>query len=139
VEVDTGRALWIRDAVGSLSGILDEAEVEVMQACWRPTIKLEGRAREVGPLLGWTHTKGILLATGHDSWGISNSTASGKVVSELIFDGKALSADISSLDPRPYLGQGITSCQVEEDGDVDPRISLHGQERQRGHKNAKET
>lgn len=56
-----------------------------------------------GPLIGETGIRGLLIAAGHTCWGIQNSCATGKLMSEFIFDGKAISADIDELDPRNIL------------------------------------
>lgn len=93
----------ILDAVGSISKELDGGNIMARQACYRPIVVINGERQQTGPLLGETGIDGLLIATGHDSWGIHNSAATGKVMSEMIFDGKALSADISSLDPKRLL------------------------------------
>ena len=36
-------------------------------------------------------------------WGIQNGPGTGKLISEFVFDGQALSANIGSLDPRKVL------------------------------------
>lgn len=73
-------------------------EVIAKQACYLPSVSGGG-----GPLIGETGIKGLFLATGHTCWGIQNSCATGKLVSELVFDGKAKSANIAALDPRRVL------------------------------------
>ncbi|KAK9238124.1 FAD dependent oxidoreductase [Lipomyces kononenkoae] len=42
-------------------------------------------------------TKGVYICAGHGPWGITLSLGSGKVIAELIMDGKVRSADISQL------------------------------------------
>jgi len=91
-------AVDIIDYVGSISDELRDGEVLVKQACYLPSVS--GGA---GPLIGPTGIKGLLLATGHTCWGIQNSCATGKLISEFVFDGKAISARIDSLDPRRVL------------------------------------
>ncbi|KAL8732751.1 MAG: hypothetical protein Q9166_002532 [cf. Caloplaca sp. 2 TL-2023] len=91
----------IQRDVGSISQAFREGEVVTRQACYRPFVV--GRARDIGPLVGPTGVESLWLASGHDSWGISNGPGTGKVMSELILDGKASSADITSLDPRLML------------------------------------
>jgi glycine/D-amino acid oxidase-like deaminating enzyme len=54
-------------------------------------------------LIGETGIRGLLLAAGHTCWGIQNSCATGKLVSEFVFDGGPKSARIDSLDPRRVL------------------------------------
>ena len=88
--------------ISSISRAIREGEIVTRQACYRPIVV--GRAREIGPLVGPTGIGSVWLASGHDSWGISNGPGTGKVMSEMIFDSRASSADVSSLDPRLMLG-----------------------------------
>lgn len=99
VETDMGRCQDIIDHVSSISNELQDGIVTAKQACYLPTV--DGGAQ--GPLIGPTRVHGLLLAVGHSCWGIQNGPATGKLISEFIFDGKALSADIQSLDPRKVL------------------------------------
>jgi len=103
VDVDQESCQLIRRAAESLSSQLARREVLIEQACYRPVVNVPGRARSTGPLFGKTSVAGLILAAGHDQWGIQNSLATGKIISELVFDGKAISADISSLDPRKVI------------------------------------
>ncbi|KAJ5768958.1 hypothetical protein N7520_003517 [Penicillium odoratum] len=98
VEVDLERCQEIIDHVGSISDELRAGEVSVRQACYLPNVAGPG-----GPLVGPTHTKGLYLAAGHTCWGIQNGPGTGKLMSEFVFDGKAKSAKIASLDPRDQL------------------------------------
>ncbi|KAK9778607.1 putative FAD dependent oxidoreductase-like protein 2 [Seiridium cardinale] len=82
------------------------SEVLTRQACFRPLVKVQGRDPEIGPLLGPTAVKGLILAAGHNQWGIQNAPITGKLVSQLVFDGKAVSSDMSELDPRKYMSSG---------------------------------
>ena len=86
------------DYIGSISTTLRTGNVRTRQACYLPVVSGGG-----GPLIGETGIKGLLMATGHTCWGIQNSCATGKLISEFVFDGKAKSANIGSLDPRKVL------------------------------------
>ncbi|EEP78693.1 conserved hypothetical protein [Uncinocarpus reesii 1704] len=99
VEVDDSRCQTIIDSVGAISTELREGEVVARQACYLPNVSVRG----AGPLIGPTDIKGVYLATGHTCWGIQNAPGTGKLMSEIIFDGEAKSAKISSLDPRQVL------------------------------------
>lgn len=72
-------------------------KVTAQQACYLPMVDTGG-----GPLIGqWspnTH-KGIYVATGHSCWGILLSLGTGKVMSEILLDGEASSADVRKLAP----------------------------------------
>lgn len=98
VVCDEDRCQDIVDYVSSISTPMREGEVLAKQACYLPSVSLGG-----GPLIGETGIKGLFMATGHTCWGIQNSCATGKLMSEFIFDGRAKSANISSLDPRKFL------------------------------------
>lgn len=103
VAVNNQSCNEILDAVGSIFKELDGGNILARQACYRPIVVINRERQQTGPLLVETGIDGLLIVTGHDSWGIHNSAATGKVMSKMIFDGKALSADISSLDPKRLL------------------------------------
>lgn len=85
----------------SISQAIREGEIVTKQACYRPCVV--GRSRDIGPLVGPTGITSLWLASGHDSWGVSNGPGTGKVMSEMLLEGEASSADVSSLDPRLML------------------------------------
>jgi glycine/D-amino acid oxidase-like deaminating enzyme len=96
VEVDEARC---EDIIAQVGGISDElgrdGEVLARQACYLP---------QGGPYIGQVgSTKGLIVAAGHTCWGIQNAPATGKLVSEIIFDGKALSASLGGCDPANVL------------------------------------
>ncbi|KAL8871336.1 MAG: hypothetical protein Q9174_002809 [Haloplaca sp. 1 TL-2023] len=99
VETDLARCQDIIDYVASISDELRDGEVTARQACYLPNVE----AASGGPLIGQTGVKGLLLAAGHTCWGIQNGPGTGKLISEFVFDGKARSANIASLDPRKVL------------------------------------
>jgi glycine/D-amino acid oxidase-like deaminating enzyme len=106
VNVDESRCKNMQDALASVSDELRDGELCVKQACYQPVILKNGsRAKNAGPLLGPTGVEGVLLACGHDSWGVQNAPATGLLISEMILEGSAKSADVSSLDPRIILGR----------------------------------
>ena len=100
VQVSAQHCQELIDAAASISNDLRDGTVTSKRACYLPTV-LPGLPG--GPLLGPTGVEGLLLAAGHSCWGIQNAPATGKLISEIIFDGEARSADISSLDPRAFL------------------------------------
>jgi len=97
VKADKEMCEGLRRAADFISPHLQGLELLVEQACYRPALTIPGRDQKHGPLLASTPISGLILATGHDNWGDQNSPATGKMVSELVFDGKLISADISSL------------------------------------------
>ena len=96
VVTDDARCQDIIDYVSSISDELRDGQVTARQACYLPNVQ----AASGGPLIGETGVKGLLLAAGHTCWGIQNGPGTGKLISEFVFDGKAKSANIGSLDPR---------------------------------------
>ena len=99
VQVDDSRCQAIVDYVSAVSDELRDGEVTARQACYLPNVT----GPTSGPLVGETGVKGLLMATGHTCWGIQNAPATGRLISELIFDGEARSANISQSDPRRVL------------------------------------
>ncbi|KAI1406208.1 FAD dependent oxidoreductase [Hypoxylon fuscum] len=96
VEVDTARC---DDIVNQVAGISDElgkdGQVLAKQACYLP---------QGGPWIGKVpETKGLVVAAGHTCWGIQNAPATGKLVSEIILDGKPKSAKLGGCDPSLVL------------------------------------
>jgi glycine/D-amino acid oxidase-like deaminating enzyme len=71
---------------------LNDAEVVATNLCYRPVSK-----RGYPYLCKLPQRPNLYLLAGHGPWGISLSTGSGKVMSELILDGKATSADVHYL------------------------------------------
>ena len=98
VETDDSRCQDIIDYVSSISDELRDGEVTARQACYLPNVQAAS-----GPLIGETGVKGLLMAAGHTCWGIQNGPGTGKLISEFVFDGKAKSANVGSLDPRKVL------------------------------------
>jgi glycine/D-amino acid oxidase-like deaminating enzyme len=67
------------------------------RACYLPVLNV-GASND--PLVGRTELAGLVLATGHSCWGISNAPGTGKAISELIFEGQISCINAASLDPR---------------------------------------
>lgn len=99
VEVDQSRCADIADYCAAISDELRDGEVTSRQACYLPQVESGG-----GPLVGMTAVQGLYLAAGHTCWGIQNGPGTGKVMSEFVFGGKAVSArvDGGGLDPRRF-------------------------------------
>lgn len=98
VQCDESRCQEVFEQVASISEELRDGEVTAKQACYLPNV--EGRGG--GPLIGETSVKGLLMGAGHTCWGIQNGPATGKILSELAWEGKVTSAQIGSLDPRKF-------------------------------------
>lgn len=101
VQVDQEVCDTIYNDISSISDQIRDGEVLIKQACYRPIV--QGRSRDIGPLVGPTGIQSLWLAAGHDSWGIQNGPATGLVMSEMLLEGKVRSADVTSLDPRRML------------------------------------
>ncbi|KAI1075832.1 FAD dependent oxidoreductase [Whalleya microplaca] len=86
--------------IATVSPVLGAAPIAARQACYLPRHMRQGQ--ESAPLIGGTGVRGLWVASGHTCWGIQNGPATGKLMSEFIFDGEAKSADIAELDPRKF-------------------------------------
>lgn len=100
VEVSPQTCQAIIDAAARVSSELRDSQVTGRRACYLPVMYAGARS---DPLVGHTGVEGLLLATRHSCWGISNAPATGKVISELIFDGEVTCTKIGNLDPRNLL------------------------------------
>lgn len=105
VAVDDQSCNDVWTAIKSISQEIHDGKLITKQACYKPQIRHHGEGEEVGPMLGPTGIKGLWLATGHDEWGIQNAPGTGLIMSEMIFEGAAHSADCDSLDPKHFLGE----------------------------------
>ncbi|KAI4958423.1 hypothetical protein J4E86_004023 [Alternaria arbusti] len=97
VQCDESKCQEIFDQVSAISEELRDGEVTARQACYLPNV-----SRGSGPLIGKTSVKGLLMGAGHTCWGIQNGPATGKLLSEFVYDGDVKSAQIGSLDPRKF-------------------------------------
>ena len=103
VAVDEQSCNDVWTAIKSASQEIHDGDRITKQACYKPQIRPHEEGEEVGPMVGPTGIEGLWLATGHDEWGIQNAPGTGLVMSEMIFEGVARSADCESLDPKWFL------------------------------------
>ncbi|KHO00323.1 oxidoreductase [Metarhizium album ARSEF 1941] len=100
VECDEARCDDIASYISTFSPVLAAAPIKAKQSCYLPRHMRFGQ--ESGPLIGQTTVPGLWVAAGHTCWGIQNGPATGKLMSEYLFDGVARSASIDKLDPRKF-------------------------------------
>jgi len=98
VQVDPQKCQNIVDYVGSISNELRDGDVTARQACYLPQVSVGNG----GPIIGETRVKGLIIAAGHTCWGIQNGPGTGKLVSEIVFEGGPKSANIQSLNPKRF-------------------------------------
>ncbi|THV05708.1 FAD dependent oxidoreductase [Dendrothele bispora CBS 962.96] len=99
VVVDENACESIRKHVSSISPQLRDGVVDKRQACFLPIVSSGG-----GPIVGAVSgSRGLFVATGHTCWGICNAPGTGKVLSELVFDGKIRAGNLKKLDPSRFL------------------------------------
>ncbi|CCK68774.1 Tda3p KNAG_0B03320 [Huiozyma naganishii CBS 8797] len=82
-----------------VSPLLSAGKLVTKQACYLPVLDV---ATSSGPLMGETNVEGLYLASGHSCWGINNSLATGKIMSEIVMNGETLCANVENLDPKLY-------------------------------------
>ena len=82
----------LRRIAGAHSSLLAAAEVTTRRACYRPVT--DDGIPLIGPAIG---TRGVYVATGHGAWGILNAPATGRMIAEMIVDGRS-----HSLDAAPF-------------------------------------
>ena len=102
VEDEKCEDVWT--AVKSVtSSEVADGEVITRQACYKAQIRKHEEDEETGPMVGPMDVSGLWLATGLDEWGVQNGPAVGLVMSEMILEGKAKSANVEKLDPKHWL------------------------------------
>lgn len=99
VEVVKSKCEDLFKQVGKMSPLLRKGRILKRQACYLPVLDVPSSS---GPLIGETNVENLFLCSAHSCWGINNAPGSGKVMSELLLDGTATSANISALDPSLY-------------------------------------
>ncbi|KAL7625516.1 hypothetical protein AAE478_004736 [Parahypoxylon ruwenzoriense] len=100
VECDESQCDDLISYISTVSPVLGSAAIAAKQACYLPRHMRFGK--ESTPLIGGTSVGRLWIASGHTCWGIQNGPATGKLMSEFIFDGEAKSADIAELDPKKF-------------------------------------
>ncbi|KAI2623207.1 FAD dependent oxidoreductase [Hypoxylon sp. NC1633] len=100
VECDDAQCNDLIEYIGTVSPVLGAASIAARQACYLPRHMRFGK--ESAPLIGGTSVGRLWVASGHTCWGIQNGPATGKLMSEFIFEGEAKSADIAELDPKKF-------------------------------------
>lgn len=103
VEVSSEICDDIFKCVSKLSPAIRKGNITCKQACYLPVV--EGAA--MGPLIGETNVPDLFVSAGHSCWGINNAPATGKVMSEIILEGEAKSANVKSFDPLLYFDANI--------------------------------
>eukprot|EP00934_Nitzschia_sp_Nitz4_P000462 Nitzschia sp. Nitz4//scaffold53_size117307//38708//39930//NITZ4_003764-RA/size117307-augustus-gene-0.92-mRNA-1//1//CDS//3329554187//462//frame0 len=89
-EVEADRVHVLQAALQQTASELKGLDAHTKQACYWP--ETPDGLPMIGEIPG---ISGAFVATGHSVWGILQGPATGKVVSELLLDGKASSVDIS--------------------------------------------
>lgn len=112
VEVVKSKCDDLFKQVGKISPALRKGRILKRQACYLPVLDVPSSS---GPLIGETNVENLFLCSGHSCWGINNAPGSGKVMSELLLEGRAKSANISSLDPSLYFDASVLVSDDESD------------------------
>lgn len=112
VEVVKSKCDELFKQVGKMSPLLRKGRILKRQACYLPVLDVPSSS---GPLIGETNVENLFLCSGHSCWGINNAPGSGKVMSELLLEGKATSANISALDPSLYFDASLLVSDDEGD------------------------
>ena len=104
VEVLDKRCLELYTNTSKMSKAIAGGHITKKQACYLPIVNVPTTS---GPLIGETNANGLYVGVGHSCWGINNAPASGKLLSQLIFEGEFKDADLSSLDPTLYFDASL--------------------------------
>lgn len=94
VQVKPGSCEALKAWADELSIAIKKGTVKTKQACYLPVCT----TCISGPFIGKVK-EGLYIGSGHGCWGICNGPGTGKVLSEIILDGVAISADVTDLQP----------------------------------------
>lgn len=83
----------------AISEQLQDGRILRRQACYLPIVD---KPSYTGPFIGETNIHGLYLASGHSCWGINNAPGTGKVMSEIILEGRAKSARLDGLEADSF-------------------------------------
>ncbi|KAF9269028.1 FAD dependent oxidoreductase [Marasmius fiardii PR-910] len=100
VKVDSSACDALHQSVGSISTELRKGKLDKKQACFLPIVRRGG-----GPIIGAVPkiAEGLYIAVGHTCWGISNAPGTGKILAELVMEGKVSSTNMKNLQPSRFL------------------------------------
>lgn len=104
--IDENKCEELFKYAGKLSQSIAHGRTTLKQACYLPVLNVPTSS---GPLIGETNVGSLYLASGHSCWGINNSVLTGKILAEVIFDGKAKSAPIDKLEPKIFFDASVTA------------------------------
>eukprot|EP00968_Pinguiococcus_pyrenoidosus_P003007 scaffold178_cov255-Pinguiococcus_pyrenoidosus.AAC.23 len=114
ITADDARVNAARQSFAAMSSLGQTAEPVVQQACMRPCPS--DAYPVMGPVPG---TSNAFISAGHNCWGILWAPISGKVMSELLLQGRAQSVDLSPFDPGRFGSAGKRrSGRGRHQGDV---------------------
>lgn len=114
VEVVKSKCDELFKQVSKISPNLSKGHILKRQACYLPVLDVPSSS---GPLIGETNVERLYLASGHSCWGINNAPGTGKIMSELLLDGKAKSANITGLNPSLYFDASVFVSDDENNDD----------------------
>lgn len=114
VEVVKSKCDELFKQVSKISPNLSKGHILKKQACYLPVLDVPSSS---GPLIGETNVERLYLASGHSCWGINNAPGTGKIMSEILLDGKAQSANISGLNPSLYFDASVFVSDDENNDD----------------------
>lgn len=112
VEVVTAKCDDLFSQVSKFSPNLRKGRILRRQACYLPVLEVPTSS---GPLIGETNVNNLFICSGHSCWGINNAPGSGKIMSEILLDGKCKSAKINALDPSLYFDASVLIDKDDED------------------------
>ncbi|XBW35472.1 hypothetical protein QEN19_001045 [Hanseniaspora menglaensis] len=104
VEVLDKRCQELYTSTAKMSKAIAGGHITKKQACYLPIVNVPTTS---GPLIGETNVNGLYVGVGHSCWGINNAPASGKLLSQLVFEGEFKDANLSSLDPTLYFDASL--------------------------------
>lgn len=99
ITVDDRYANAIYEYGCALSTRIAHGSINVKQACYLPVVDSPYTS---GPFVGRTNVRNLMVASGHTCWGINNAPATGLLLAEILFEGRAHTVNARGLTPAAF-------------------------------------
>lgn len=99
ITVDDRYADAIFSYGSALSTRISHGSINVKQACYLPVVDSPYTS---GPFVGRTNVRNLMVASGHTCWGINNAPATGLLLAEILFEGRAHTVNARGLTPAAF-------------------------------------
>ncbi|GMM49312.1 Tda3 protein [Starmerella bacillaris] len=110
ITVDDRYAEAIYQYGSALSDRIGNGQINIKQACYLPVVDSPYTS---GPFVGRSNVRNLMIATGHTCWGINNAPATGLLLAEILFEGRAHTVNARGLTPAAFFDSSKALTIIE--------------------------